>query len=145
VSKWLRVTMLAPTATELEESDGYAPVAPLDLARLDDIASDEDEKTEILCDLLRQSRIDLSELETALDAGDIPAMARISHRIKGAARMVGADQLATVFSAMEQDSKQGSVVDADVAVAALTRMVQWLEAHLNETAGETTGEAEQPR
>src|SRR5690606_19322831 len=56
----------------------------------------------LLGDFLDATAEDLAALQAALGAGDAPAVARQAHRIKGAARLVGAVELAAAAEAVEQ-------------------------------------------
>ena len=118
--------------------DRVAPMDPIDLSQLDNIAADDSEKTEILHEFLTQTRMDFAELQTALDKRDIPATLRIAHRIKGSSRMVGAGELASVCMAMEQAGRQGSLEVAMTAITELNRVLHWLEVHLDATAAGST-------
>ena len=49
---------------------------------------------------------DLAALEAARGAGDAPAIARQAHRIKGAARLVGAVELAACADTLEGAARE---------------------------------------
>src|SRR5690606_38996124 len=67
---------------------------PLDPAVLEALTGgDAGETRSLLEDFLESTAHDLAELETARGAGDLPGIAREAHRLKGAARMVGALEL----------------------------------------------------
>ncbi len=104
---------------------------PIDLSQLDDLLAGAGDVNDILHELLTQSRIDLVELENALGKQDIPEVVRVAHRIKGAGRMVGANQLASICEAMEQEGKQGRLKFEAEAKSELMRLLAWLDARLN--------------
>ncbi len=131
LSQWLRD---AKPATAQSAATG-TQVEPVDLSQLDNIAADEAQKTTILAALLTQSRSDHADLQAALDKQDIPAIVRIAHRMKGASRMVGANELADASEAMEFAGKQGRIDHAEKVLPALARLVHWLQAHQGGSAG----------
>jgi EAL domain-containing protein (putative c-di-GMP-specific phosphodiesterase class I)/signal transduction histidine kinase/response regulator RpfG family c-di-GMP phosphodiesterase len=125
LSQWL--TNEAPGTAQATAA--VARSEPIDPSQLDNIAADEDQKSAILAALLTQSRTDQADLRNALERKDIPAVVRIAHRMKGASRMVGANELAAASEAMEFAGKQGRLQHADEVLPALARLMQWLEAH----------------
>ncbi|MFN7087804.1 MAG: Hpt domain-containing protein, partial [Burkholderiales bacterium] len=77
----------------------------LDRAVLGELAASSTEELLILGDFVAQTRRDLAELETAIGSGDAAAAARLAHRIKGAARMVGAHALAARAARAEESAR----------------------------------------
>jgi signal transduction histidine kinase/CheY-like chemotaxis protein/HPt (histidine-containing phosphotransfer) domain-containing protein len=70
----------------------------------------------LLEDFLASTRQDLAELDDALAAGDAAGLARQAHKVKGAARLVGAPALADAAAALEaavrsDDGAPGGPVD----------------------------------
>ena len=114
---------------------------PIDLSQLEELLAGAVEIDAVLRELLVQSRTDSAELEIALEKQDIAQVTRIAHRIKGAGRVVGANPLASVFEAMEQDGKQGRLSFVLEAKSELVRLIAWLDAHLNTAAGTNDGGA----
>ena len=68
---------------------------------------DADAGRQLLDDFLGATADDLAALDAARGAGDAPAIARQAHRIKGAARLVGATQLASCAEALEAAARVG--------------------------------------
>ncbi|MGQ4660841.1 ATP-binding protein [Lysobacter sp. F6437] len=75
---------------------------PLDGVTLDGLTGgDPAEARLLLADFLDSTTGDLAGLDRAVAAGDAPALARQAHKIKGAARLVGAAGLAEAAEALE--------------------------------------------
>ena len=62
---------------------------------------DESLSRQLLEDFMDTTADDLASLDAARGAGDAPAIASQAHRIKGAARLVGAVELAACADALE--------------------------------------------
>jgi CheY-like chemotaxis protein/HPt (histidine-containing phosphotransfer) domain-containing protein len=83
------------------------PGAKADAARLDRTklaeltGGDERLEREILADFWSAMDDDTAQLAAAVESGDCDATARVSHRIKGASRMVGAIALSTICEKIE--------------------------------------------
>ena len=102
----------------------------LDVAVLANIAPDLPLQLELLHEFNLENRNDIAALEAALAQADAMLVARSAHRIKGAARMVGALQLAELMLAIEHAAKQddfsrvrelmadvnGAVVELELAI-----------------------------
>jgi two-component system sensor histidine kinase EvgS len=76
----------------------------------------------LLDDYLATTEADLTELRTAQAAGDLERLAREAHKLKGAARLVGAHPLAEAAASLEDAAKQADwpqvlPLAADVATA----------------------------
>ena len=76
----------------------------------------------LLDDYLGATEADLAELRTAQAAGDLERLAREAHKLKGAARLVGAHPLAEAAASLEHAAKQADwpqvlPLAADVATA----------------------------
>lgn len=96
--------------------------APIDLAELDKLAANAEERTDILRAFLEQTRSDFAELEAALTQSDAQASLRTAHRMKGASRMVGARPLAHACEALEHALRRGEPGDVRMVQAALQRL-----------------------
>jgi HPt (histidine-containing phosphotransfer) domain-containing protein len=133
LSKWL-----PPGATPMgTENDAYLAAlagqqSTLTLAGLSKIASTPAERTEILLDFISNSESDLSDLRAAQIVSDLPACARIAHRMLGSSRMIGAIELAGVCEDMERAARQGSAEDVMKANSAMGGALCRLDAHLAE-------------
>ena len=110
--------------------------APIDPAVLDEIAAgDEEARRGILLDFLQASVQDVEQLQRALQAVDTKATAREAHKIKGAARLVGAVEMAEVAEQMEHAAKSGDLhavlaasPDLNTALQRLRWFVEGLDA-----------------
>ena len=76
----------------------------------------------LLDDYLASTREDLAGLDAARAAGDLPALTRQAHKLKGAARTVGALELADAAERLEavaraEDGRALPSLAADVATA----------------------------
>jgi len=68
---------------------------------------DEGETGAVLRDFLDATAQDVGQLAHCREAGDIPAIARQAHKIKGAARLVGASELARAAADLEAAGQAG--------------------------------------
>jgi two-component system, NarL family, sensor histidine kinase EvgS len=87
-------------------------------------------------DILREYRIandaDALALREALGRRDLPGIARAAHRMKGAARLVGARGLAEVCATIEQAGRGEDMAAVAAAEAQLTGELDRLNAYLDE-------------
>ncbi|MGH8145149.1 MAG: ATP-binding protein, partial [Rhodanobacteraceae bacterium] len=109
-----------------------APVAPIDLETLREIAgSDETLARNLLNDFLASARKDLVGLYAALAAGDLREAIREAHRIKGAAALVGARDVHLAATNTEQAGRAGGLDftrdNADALAKALEILAVWVE------------------
>ena len=75
---------------------------PLDPTVLDPLTGGDDREARLLLDdFLASTERDLAELEAARGVGDLPVLTRQAHKIKGAARIVGAVELAETAGQLE--------------------------------------------
>jgi signal transduction histidine kinase/CheY-like chemotaxis protein/HPt (histidine-containing phosphotransfer) domain-containing protein len=70
-------------------------------------AGDEAELRALLADYLASTREDLVVLDAARAAGDLPTLARQAHKLKGAARIVGALELGEASERLEAAARGG--------------------------------------
>lgn len=139
LSKWLPpATMtMASAGDSANAGSGAAQLASIEPAELGKVAATAAERAEILLDFMTQTRSDFAGLRAVLTMEDLPACARIAHRMKGSSRMVGARDLAAACETMERAARQVSPEGARAANAAMGRALERLEAHLVETAAQT--------
>ena len=96
---------------------------PLDPSVLEPLTGGNAAETRaLLDDYLGATEADLAELRTAQAAGDLERLARQAHKLKGAARLVGAFPLAEAAASLEHAAKQADWPQvlphaADVATA----------------------------
>jgi CheY-like chemotaxis protein/HPt (histidine-containing phosphotransfer) domain-containing protein len=99
------------------------PPTPLDPAVLADLtAGDVAEARALLQDFLASTDEDLVQLQALRGGGDLPGLTRQAHKIKGAARLVGAVELAEAATRLEAAGRGGDwagvlPLAADVATA----------------------------
>ncbi len=105
--------------------------AVLDRGVLGQLAEGAEEERLILADFLAQTRRDLAELEHALSRDDAAGATRQAHRIKGAAKMVGALRLAARAARAEEAARRHDLVEA----AARRREMESDLAELEASAG----------
>ena len=132
--KWLP-SRQAPDSGALNLADASppAPQAELfNLAGLGAIAIGVTDQTEILRDFMTHNDADLSNLRAAQIVMDLPACARIAHRMKGSSQMVGARELAAACETMEHAARRGAAEDVSKANAALDGALGRLLARLAE-------------
>jgi CheY-like chemotaxis protein len=107
---------------------------PVDLSILENLSpGDRQGGLEILQDFRDTTRADMALLREAAGQGQRPQVARLAHRIKGAAGLIGARPLAEAAGALEAEagSKDGGPVASLAAVeAAFTRLDQFATAEL---------------
>ncbi len=111
LSRWL------PFAAGESQMPAPAADAVLDRHVLGQVAESAEEERLILVDFLHQTRLDLQALAAALDAGEGAAVAQQAHRLKGAARMVGAIRLATCAARMEDAARRRDFHEARARLA----------------------------
>ena len=100
---------------------------PLDSTVLAKFSLNAADKTIVLQDFMKQTQSDFIELEAALEQQNLPACMHITHRMKGASKMVGASELAATCEAMENATSLSTTKNLDVAKAALDRALERLE------------------
>ena len=86
----------APRLPQLEQPPTLDPGVLHDLT-----GGDPAEVAALLADFLASSDDDLAELEALREAGDLPGLTRQAHKVKGAARLVGAVELGEAAARLE--------------------------------------------
>ena len=119
---------LSRVVTTVSEHPAQA-VAAMDFGALKKFAISYAAQIEMLQAFSLQNRSDIADLHTALKAGDPAAVARVAHRIKGASRMVGAVELASVCTDIEAAARRGEMPDAS---GRLNRAMVRVEAAISE-------------
>ncbi|MAL03993.1 MAG: hypothetical protein CL625_06950 [Arenimonas sp.] len=104
---------------------------PLDPAVLAPLTGGDPAETKaLLDDFMDTTAQDLQELQVARAAGDLDALARQAHKIKGAARLVGAGPLAEAALAAETAAKSGDWAQVLPACADVATAVERLRRHI---------------
>jgi HPt (histidine-containing phosphotransfer) domain-containing protein len=104
------------------------PLDPTVLAAL--TGDDEADRRALLDDYLATTAVDLLELAAARAAGDFERVAREAHKIKGAARLVGAWPLAEAATEVEIAAKAGNWSELLPTVADVTTAFERLRMHV---------------
>jgi signal transduction histidine kinase/CheY-like chemotaxis protein len=124
----------ADSAEEFEVADDalFTPAAPIDATVLKEIAGDDQTLAHnLLNDFLAAARKDLAKLKTALAHADWPEAIRQSHRMKGAAALVGAVDMqqaaATAEAAGRRDDINGMKDATQRLSRALDLLAVWVE------------------
>ena len=89
---------------------------PLDAATLGELGPD---AGDVLADYIDSLGADLAALQASVAAGDLARVIHEAHRMRGAARIVGALPLANAVGAIELQARAGSAAGLDTAVEAL--------------------------
>jgi len=133
LSKWLVrmhvLTMPSGNAVSRQSELGLiSPTTTLDIGVLNKMSKRQGALVELLQEFNVQNRMDLGNLDAAMQAGNPAAVAHSAHRIKGASRMVGALELEGICKDIEDAAKQGDMQSARAAAASLADAVQRLDA-----------------
>ncbi|MFA5685464.1 MAG: ATP-binding protein [Lysobacteraceae bacterium] len=120
LAHWLpHLRLAAPHAADPKQA-ATAGALPLDTAVLSEATGgDADEIAALLADFLTATEQDMAALRKAAESADLIRLAREAHRIKGAARLVGAAPLSTAAAALESAARRGDAEVCAVAAAAL--------------------------
>ncbi|WP_240125679.1 ATP-binding protein [Thermomonas alba] len=103
----------------------------LDAAVLAELGgNDPDAVRAILQDFLATTGDDLRALERLHEAGDLSALTRQAHKIKGAAALVGAQRLAAAAAALEAAGRSGDAARLPTLIADLRSAAQQLQQHV---------------
>lgn len=112
LQKWLPHTRSIQNMLSNEPAPAVAlpqtglPPTPLDRTVLDELTGgDMQENRALLDDFLQATAHDTAAMQHAREQGDLVQLAREAHKIKGAARLVGASELAHAAAELELASK----------------------------------------
>jgi CheY-like chemotaxis protein len=120
LSRWLAVKNIP----KMTSSGKFMAMVDFDV--LSNIAPNRAEQSEILLEFQTQNELDIHALHAALQAQDTNALRHAAHRIKGAARMVGAIALEKVCTKIEQAAQHKALPEAIAAARALDYVVEQL-------------------
>lgn len=135
LARWLPHTQATPAMTVdlaamLPQAERPPPIDAQVLSGL--VHGDAVETRALLDDFLASTHADLATLQAARTAGDLPGVTREAHKIKGAARSIGAGELGHAAEALEtagraQEAAAVPALAADLATA-VHRLALWAEA-----------------
>ena len=132
VQRWL--PQAAPPAADgpaTGEAHADRP-PPLDPGILDTLtAGNGGEARLVLDDFLASTRQDLAAMEAARAAGELGELARESHRLKGAARMIGALELARLGDRLEAAARDADWPAISSLAGELAAAIARLRSHLD--------------
>jgi CheY-like chemotaxis protein/HPt (histidine-containing phosphotransfer) domain-containing protein len=120
-------------SSSLHAADSGQHAGPIDHAVLDQIVPDSATQIQVLHDFQAHFRADCAKLFAMLAQGNPADVQRIAHRMKGASRMVGARDLANACATIEQAVRDGDMISASAAGAALDAAFRQLETYLLKT------------
>jgi HPt (histidine-containing phosphotransfer) domain-containing protein len=89
---------------------------------------------ELLGMFILATREDLANLSAACECLDAPRVARISHRLKGAAHAVGAEGLRIEAGKLEAAGLSGQLDEAKLSVSRLSSELESLSSHIGRQA-----------
>ncbi|MEZ9597778.1 MULTISPECIES: ATP-binding protein [Vibrio] len=75
--------------------------APIDLANLTELFGDQDLVMQIITDFIKSHQADMPLLQAACKQRDLEAIKQVAHKMKGAAKMVGTEDIANQLQTME--------------------------------------------
>jgi signal transduction histidine kinase/CheY-like chemotaxis protein/CHASE3 domain sensor protein/HPt (histidine-containing phosphotransfer) domain-containing protein len=108
---------------------------PIDGTMLEDISGGDDRLArDILERFLRHNAEDARMLLAGASAADTDQVTLYSHRIKGAARTIGANQLASVCERLERAARAQDIVSIRSDIAAFNEQVARLDAYIRRRA-----------
>ncbi|KAA2284072.1 ATP-binding protein [Arenimonas fontis] len=134
--RWLPHTV--PLAGDMKAASPLPQVSsepqPLDAAVLEPLTGgDPVEIRAVLDDYLAATETDLKELRAAQASGDLARLASQAHKLKGAAKLVGALPLAEAALALEQAAKAGQWEQVLPHAADVTTAFERLRRYVEET------------
>jgi len=130
LEKWIKGEAVdagspAPAMTHDTEQN-MAQFGLIDFSVLEEMLPDKSEHGAVLRDFLMQIRKDFSALSEALEQGDPITASRLSHRMKGSCRMVGATGLSRICADIEQAARNNDTATARAACPALADQIEQL-------------------
>ena len=129
IRRWLPAEI--PAQPSVQSSATGMPTAEIVFDHADFVRrmmDDSDLAQNIAVEFLSSLENDLRELQRMMQAGDVAAVGKMAHRIKGAAGNVSAVRLARTAANLESDCKTGASTHPEALVEALARQCAELRA-----------------
>lgn len=104
--------------------------APIDYSVLTSVFPEAAKHQAILEKLHKHLQEDFQALELEVELANFLGVERLAHRMKGACKMVGANDIATVCEEVENNAKKGASIQDDV-ITALGQKVDELDAYVS--------------
>ncbi len=124
----------APTASGTATGASALPV--IDPAALSEISGGSAAvEREVLDDFLAATRGDLDQLRAAMASGEVVRAGREAHKMKGAARLVGAIALSAAAAVIEAAARSGDFAACTAGMTAVESAFTDLERHCTQHAG----------
>ncbi len=96
-------------------------------ALADDLGLDEDEYLELVDLLVDTGMVDLSNMESAVKAGDAETAARAAHSLKGASGNLGIMDIYELTKAMEAELRNNNLANIDIQGKEIRGKLETLE------------------
>ena len=109
---------------------------PIDYMCLRNTVPDRSGQISLLNKFLIHERTDFNKLTDALDRDNLADVLNLAHRIKGASQMVGAKEMTSIYSAIEQSAKKGDLETIHMNIRLLVTATRRFEKHLLLFSGE---------
>jgi len=136
LDQWLPLRGASEQASDAPQPEPGPTCAVLDRGRLALVVGDDPRRQEEALGKFREFiREDVAALERTLAEGDPEAVAHAAHRIKGAARTFGAEELGLIAERFEDAARAGEVATARAGMVDLQGALARLEAEVGALAG----------
>jgi len=142
LSKWIRQSppLPAPVAPPPEEQGNESPPAEtprhIDIRAISKIFKNRPERIRKLArDFIESGRRGLEEVRVARHAGDNEAVAQVGHRLKAAAKSMGADAFSALLQELETCAHAGATDQVVATMARLSEEWTVIEQELGEIIG----------
>jgi two-component system, NarL family, sensor histidine kinase EvgS len=130
LDRWLPLPEHEATTQQLRVVDGERLTHSDTLSAI--TAGDPDMQRDVLLDFVRVNESDTRALDERVQADEMEQVMLLVHRIKGAARTVGAQRLAECCDLLEHAARHGDAAGVKVQVAALRTESDLLHAHIRQ-------------
>lgn len=132
LAKWLSIPATddsQSTPSEHDSADGAQTTGPIDYAELCKVVPNSAEHIQVLHNFQQHISADRDKLIEMLEQGDRVNVERTAHRMKGACRMVGATEMASVCATIEQTIREGTIDGARAGMTGLNEAFKRLDTY----------------